>query len=212
MNCPTSAQLIDYLRGQLPAIEKDTIQLHLSAGCQRCQEERAWLAESLQLARTDQSFEFSEANIRQAVNLFKSQMTVPQASLGQLLGRLIFDSFRAQPLTATRGDLTMERSVSGRQMLYKAEGYDVDLRFERGDHSETDTLIGQILSEQSSTLSSSFTVRLICDREETASTTTNASGMFRFAYLPTGTYDLLIRVPEGEIQIRQISSGQNLES
>lgn len=209
MNCPSLDQLIDYLRGQLSSSEKNVVQTHLATGCQHCDAEFAWLTETLQLTRSDDSFDFSEDHLRWAVNLFKSQTAARETSIQRWLGRLIFDSFRAQPLAATRSDLMTERTVSGRQMLYKADAWDVDLRFEREGNTDTETLIGQVLSEQNLSAPAAFTVRLMQGNEETASTFTNASGMFRFTHLSTGSYDLLIRVPEGEIQISEISSGQS---
>src|SRR5262249_29974566 len=94
---------------------------------------------------------------------------------------------------------------TGRESLYRAAGYDIDLKFVLLDDNNKERLIGQILSEQETgTEPTQFKVQLL--RHGSVVDTTNAddTGEFMFAQLISGTYDLKVFVRDGEINIERV--------
>lgn len=199
MNCLSLSSLLDYLRGHLAAAERAAVSEHLDAGCPHCLENLRWLEEVQQLTAQDDSIEFPEPVIARVVARFKRQARQP---LRQIFAQLIFDSLFPQQFAPVRADLAGEAAPVSRQALYHAEGYDIDLRFERTGEAEGEDLIGQILSGHTDRAQlDGLTVQLLCDDAEASSTRTNARGIFRFTRLPSGACALKIHVPEGEISI-----------
>ncbi|HWQ31551.1 MAG TPA: zf-HC2 domain-containing protein [Blastocatellia bacterium] len=202
MNCLSLASLLDYLHGHLSEAERADIAAHLAAGCPHCLENQRWLEEIQRLTAQDDSIEFPEPVIASIVAGFKRQARQP---LRQLIAQLIFDSLFPQQLAPVRADLAGEAAPVSRQALYRAEGYDIDLRFERTGEADGEDLIGQILAGHTDRAElDGLTVQLLCDNSEASSTRTNARGIFRFTRLPAGACDLKIHVPEGEISIPQL--------
>jgi hypothetical protein len=101
----------------------------------------------MQVASQDKSFEFAPEVIDRAVSWFKEQTVQEDRPLGQILARLIFDSLMPSQLAPVRSGLLESIAPAGRQVLYNAGEYDVDLRFERGEDTNDEDLIGQILPE-----------------------------------------------------------------
>jgi hypothetical protein len=202
MHCLSLSSLLDYLRGHLSEAERAAVSEHLAAGCPHCLENQRWLEEVQQLTAQDDSIEFPEPVIASVVARFRRQARSP---LRQIVAQLIFDSLFPQQLAPVRADLAGEAAPVGRQALYRAEGYDIDLRFERTGEADSEDLIGQILAGQTDRAQlDGLMVQLLCDDAEAAATRTNARGIFRFTRLPAGACDLKIHVPEGEISIPQL--------
>ncbi len=209
MKCPTLDELFDSLNGQLPSHIRTEVDSHLEAGCIDCQEQRDLLMTSLQTASEDKSFEFAPETISRAVNYFKAQTVEEKRPLGQILARLIFDSLMPSQLAPVRAGLLESIAPAGRQVLYNAGNYDVDLRFERGEDTNDEDLIGQILPGNS--LPSDIdgvAVRLLQGEIEVAHAHANKRGVFIFLRIASGIYELRIRVPDGEITINRVATAQ----
>jgi hypothetical protein len=207
MECPSLSNLLDCLQGQLPADERPALLAHLSSGCPGCRENQRWLEEVLQLTSEDKSFEYSEKSIQQVVFYFNAQYAKSSPSVPQFIARLIFDSFAPNQLMDVRSNLTGTLWVSGRQMLFHAAGYDIDLRFEEAEDSDDEELIGQILSEkQEPSELARLSVYLIKGEAEIDNVKTDERGIFKFARVFAGVYNLKIQVPEGEIYIFEVAT------
>jgi len=207
MKCPSLIKLLDCLQGRLPADDRSAVLAHLSSGCPGCRENHGWLEEVLRLASEDKSFEYPEETIQQVVSYFKTRPAASSPSLRQFFARLIFDSFTPFQMADVRSDLASSPAVAGRQMLFQAEGYDIDLRFEQADDSADEELIGQVLSgKQSPAGLDLLSAHLLKDEAEIDYVKTDARGIFKFARVPAGVYNLKIQVPEGEINICEIAT------
>jgi len=210
MNCPSLISLLDFLQGQLPADERSAVLAHLSSGCPSCRDNQRWLEEVLRLVFEDKSFEYSEETIQQVVSNFKARSATSSPTAPQFFARLIFDSFTSNQLVDVRSDLAGTLWVSGRQMLFHAAGYDIDLRFEQAEDSDDEELIGQILSEKQ--LPAGFgrlSAHLIKGEAEIDNVKTDERGIFKFARVPAGVYNLKIQVPEGEINILEVATAHS---
>ncbi len=209
MKCPTLDELFDSLNGHLPSHLRAEVDSHLEAGCLDCREQKEMLTTTVQIASEDKSFEFEPETISRAVSYFKEQTAEEDRPLGQILARLIFDSLMPSQLAPVRSGLLEAIAPAGRQVLYNAGGYDVDLRFERGEDTNDEDLIGQILpGNRLPSDIDGVAVRLLQDEIEVAHAHANKRGVFIFLRIASGIYELRIRVPDGEITINRVATAQ----
>jgi hypothetical protein len=210
-NCPSLNSLVEFLNDRMTPQERKHVEAHLATGCRRCEEERVWLAEILELTSSDLSFEFPEHIIGRVIDQFKSTRPAKPSLIERLQGHLVFDSFQMQPLMGLRDSLTAEQTPSERQVLYNADGYDVDLRFEVIEASDAgvfENVIGQILSQESPGAGTIFRVSLLQGTREVASADTNEQGIFRFTRILSGVYAMKVVVPEGEVYIDEVATAR----
>ncbi|MGH9844441.1 MAG: hypothetical protein ACREEM_37445 [Blastocatellia bacterium] len=209
MKCPSINNLLDYVRGRLAANERDLILGHLSTGCTGCQESQRWSEEVLRLTSEDKLFQVSEETIQVLVARFNSQSTAASPSLTQFFAQLIFDSLVPRQLADVRADPAAGAGFAGRQMLFQAAGYDIDLRVEQVQDSGVGEMIGQILSrKQRPAEGVHLFAQLLRGDVEIDRAEADARGIFKFSRVPSGVYNLKIQVPEGEINIREVASAR----
>lgn len=207
MKCPSLINLLDCSQGRLPTEERAAVLAHLSSGCPDCREDQGWLAEALSLAFEDKSFEYPEETLQHVVSFFGARQEAPAPSLRQFFARLIFDNFTPYQMADVRSGWAGGPAVAGRQMLFNAEGYDIDLRFEQVEGSADAELIGQILSEKRTPMElDQRAARLLKGEAEIDYVKIDARGIFKFAPVPAGVYHLKIQVPEGEINIGEVAT------
>lgn len=210
MGCPNLNILADYTRGLLAEAEHDVISSHLISGCQPCQEQHTWLSEVARLTAQDSSFEYPEWVIKRVVAEFEAQQVSITSKARQFFAQLIFDSLNPNQLVGVRSGAGGMGQSTGRQTLYQAEGYDIDLRFEQIHDTNIEELIGQVLPKQANGLElAGNNVWLIKNNCTIGKSRTNTRGIFRFMGIVSGTYDLKISTPEGEINIQQLTTAGN---
>lgn len=212
MNCPTLLSLLEFTRHQLSQVETAEISAHLSTGCSHCRENQQWLTDVVRLKVEDQSFDAPEDLVHWLVAQFRVQaasFASQPSKLRRLLASLVFDNLTAERLVGVRSELAGVEIAGPRRLLYHVEGYDIDLRFERAKGAAPEELVGQVLPEQKlAPPIQGFTIRLLKDELEIASSQTDANGMFVFAQVPTGAFDLKIETSDEEIFINQVSAGR----
>lgn len=211
MKCPPLNNLLDHARKLLAETESATIETHLQSGCRSCEENLLWLKDTSQLAAQDRSFEFPEDTIKGLVAWFKAQPAHERPSVKKLIANLIFDSLATQQVAFVRTEIVTGQQAGGRQMLFQAEGYDIDLRFEGVEDKPTEDLIGQVLPQSdSASVLAGATVQLWQDEKPRLSTEANDQGVFRFAQIPSGIYDLKIQVADDEINIVRVATARTV--
>lgn len=211
MDCPPLDALLDYSRQVLVPAESVQIAGHLQAGCRACWGNVGWLGEVVELTARDRSFDFSEDLIQGMVAWFKAQPVPSVPTLRKLVAQLIFDSLLPQQAAPVRGEAESSyvSPATGRQMLFQAEGYDVDLRFEAIEDETNEDLIGQVLPQnQTQSLLAGVIVELWQAEQTPRKMVTDQYGLFRFANIPSGVYDLKIQVVEGEISLHQVATAR----
>ena len=210
MGCPSLNELLDFAQERLAPLEREAVQTHLATGCPLCRKEQGWLTEVLRLTAEDRSFDFSEDVIGRVVAWMHPKASAPaaaeQSPLRRFVAQLLFDSLMPRQFADVRSG-SAATDAAGRQMLYHAAGYDIDLRFELTEDGAAEELIGQILpGEPSMTAPVEFTVRLLRDQLETGRVQADARGIFRFTQIPSGVYDLKIEAHGVEIEIPHAGS------
>lgn len=207
MGCPDLNTLADFAQGLLPEAARHEIASHLTSGCQPCQSNQTWLTTVSDLTATDQSFDFPEWVIRRIVNQFETNSVTALSQLRQFVAQLVFDSFALNSLAEVRSE--SGGMANGRQVLYQAEGYDIDLRFEQADDADAEALIGQILSQQpQGTGLAPYSIQLLQGGQAINQTVSNMRGIFKLVHIASGVYDLKISVPEGEINISPLATAR----
>lgn len=210
MKCPSLDHLTDYLRGLVVGTERAQIQQHLTTGCSSCLHNQQWLLEVKRIAPLDDSFEFPEALTAHIISWMPAKPA--RTPLRTLIAQLLFDSFAPPALAGARATTMTNPSpdaFAGRQLLYQVEGFDVDLRIEKADNAKSFELMGQVLQQDAAVADlSGRMVHLWLDENRPVTTSTDGEGMFRFSQLPPEIYELRIVLPEGIIEIPEVSVGE----
>ena len=117
--------LIDLSEGRLSAEQQAPLRAHV-AGCARCVADLAWLDRTITAMRTDDAEDAPSHVVARAVRAFRpTDSASPPDAWRRVIAALLFDS-RQQPLA--QGVRAGGGEAATRQLLYNAEGYDLDLR------------------------------------------------------------------------------------
>lgn len=191
------AKLADLAEGHLSATEQESSRAHLAA-CRRCAEKVANLKSVVGLMRTDAGEDAPPALVSRAVNLFRSRAAAARAlkepSLVQrIIAALSFDSLQMSPAYGVRSG----QVAAARQLLYSAGEYDVDLRVTQS--GETWSVSGQVLGQECA----GGQLELIGE-VRVAGAELNEQCEFTISSIPTGSYQLRLRLQGLEIEIPQL--------
>lgn len=204
MRCFRSDEIFIVIRGRATESLRADFSSHLATGCPSCNKEYQWLSELVRVKSLDLSFDVPEDLIQWSVAQFKVTAASFAIGLRQFLAELIFDTLTSPALSPVRSDPPGGQQASPRQMLFRAEGYHIDLRFERTAEEDPGEIVGQIMAEQRS--ATPYCIRLVKDEIEIGQAVSDATGMFLFTPAPAGKFDLKVEVPEGVISIQRIQN------
>jgi hypothetical protein len=187
-------RLVDLVEGRLPSDAQEQVRVHVAA-CPRCAEQVAWLERVIGLMRTDDAEEPPPPVIAGALDLFRSRGAPEAPGLRQRLkAALRFDSARAPLAPGLRSEAPGER-----QLLFNAEGFDMDLRIRpAGGLWE---LAGQVLGSESG-----GQVELQ-GPAGTNQTDLNDMCEFRLPPVPPGSYTLTLRLATVDVEIIDLEVG-----
>jgi hypothetical protein len=206
-DCLTLSLLLKYQQGQETSSQHVMVYAHLATGCRICHENQRWLDLVINAAASDRSFDFSEETLAAIITKFKKQYAARQQPIRQYFAELIFERLLTPQFADTR---PQSEEVSGRRALYHAAGYDIDLRFVL-DKNNGERMIGQVRPDHWDTPDlPTFKVELLQDGSVVSAMNTNGRGRFIFAQLISGTYDLKVSVPEGEINLERVPTARSL--
>src|SRR5882672_8671039 len=164
-------QWVDFARGLGTDETSRAMEVHLAAGCSRCNRVVKLLRGIVVTAKADSSYEPPERAIRYARALY-SLHRPETASLPRLIGRLILDTGLA-PLPA--GMRAQGRST--RHLLYEAGDYYLDVQVQKEPGSATVGFVGQLTDRSSPTTSTAnLPIWLVEGESLVASTVSNPLG------------------------------------
>jgi hypothetical protein len=196
MRHPTVETLIAHIEGD-PASSRGTgIENHLKT-CDACRRKTAEFRDLLGLLEADRADEPPAESLDWALDLFQPVRGFGEGSRGPLgrIARRVFDSLEhAAPAGVRAG-----AGALARQLLYRTEGVDIDLRIEPTDEEHI-SLVGQVLSD-SPTAIQARSVVLASSTGASYDTLTNPVGEFSFDSVPKNTYHLLVDLPDGEVTL-----------
>ena len=199
MNCPAFEHLLDYHDCRLASTAAETVAAHFAAGCGKCEADQVWYQQVKLIAASDDSVEPPPWILKRAIRIFDARGN--RASVArratQLVASLLFDSLQRFVPVGARST-----GVEGRQLLYQAENYSIDLQVALLDQSHAE-LTGQILREGELRFESvtGLQLELIHDGGTILSTVTNDRGEFRVEAVNFGSYDLRLDASDASITI-----------
>jgi len=202
---PTFETLLDFVEGRLPATAHQQVTEHLSSPCPACQAELEAVRHMLRLFKEEQLAEPPPTLIRRALHLFRRFHARPAPDRRpRLIARLLFDSRLVPGAVGVRGMGHEQRQ----QMLFGAEGLDIDLQISREADQHTHCLLGQVLTTPDD-LSQvrDCLVRLTQADQVAATTTTDELGTFTLQALAPGHYELWLDLPQTEVWIPDLTIG-----
>ena len=202
MEHPTIETLINFAENQLPESEQALVKEHLSGSCQQCSAFLIRMRRLLDAAKNEGVFTPPDAELRKAIAAFKKRGSARQETRKPILASLFFDSRTRPSLAAVRG------AQSGRQVLFKAGQYDIDLQIVP-EHGDT-RLVGQVLgSDQLEEGLSVFVSLNDQNGEVIQGAESDRHGQFAFRKLQPGRYDLVFDLQDQEVAIKSLELGDD---
>jgi len=182
----TTEEWIDFVNQMTPHKKQETMRKHLGSGCKGCEERFA-------LWRKVRSTAASEANYQppaDAVRFVKAAYA--PASIGgqeeeaKSLVEVLFDSFLQPAVAGARS-----RATGARQMLYRADSFQIDLQIEPKPGSNHVVVTGQMMDVSTPEIvSRGVQIKLSNFRENVIHTVTNEFGEFRCEMDNSGDLEL----------------------
>ncbi len=198
---PTFETLLDFVENRLPKAMGDQVTAHLALPCAVCQGEIEGLRDILQLLRNERLSEPPSAVVQRALRLFRRFYERSAADeRPHLIARLLFDDLLVPVAAAVRG------IGNERQLLYGAEGFDIDLQITDESNRGSLRLLGQVMSlnDDLSQVQGGL-VQLTREDDVTASATADELGTFTFQALAPGDYELWLDLPRAKIWIPHLT-------
>jgi len=171
----TTEEWIDFVNDAVAKTKRPEMESHLKDGCPRCQKAVSLWQKVRQTAKSAADCQPPENAVRIAKAGFTSTRQYGKRAKVPGLVEVLFDSF-LQPLAAGA-----RSSASGiRQMLYRAEPYQVDLHIEAKPGANKIVVTGQLLDLRNPNLPGRDVPVIISNlRGHVVQTTTNEFGEFR---------------------------------
>src|SRR5580704_1291403 len=177
---------IDFVNLVAPEKQNETMKEHLSVSCQRCLETVALWQKVRNLATVEASYKLLEADVRIARTAFAPVVRVgPPKETGRFV-ELLFDSC----VESTRGGVRSS-GPGTRQVLYRAEPYQIDIQIEEKPEGNRLIVTGQLLDVSfPGIVGSDVKITLSNYRGNVIHTITNQLGEFRAEIENSGDLEL----------------------
>jgi anti-sigma factor RsiW len=186
-------RLVDLVEGRLSPAEQDQALDHLAA-CARCAAEKTWLEQVIGLMRSDTSEDAPPAVITRARRLFQSRTAPTPTERRRISALLQFDSLQRPLALGVRSG-----QPAARQLLLKAENFDLDVRITpiRAAWQVSGQILGLETSGQVELQSETTTVRAEL----------NNLGEFTLPPVPAGSYNFLLRLADLDVDLPTLYIG-----
>lgn len=131
---------IDFVNRTISTARQDKMQKHLATGCKQCKETVTLWQKVSKSAASEASYQPPAGAVRLAKAAFVSSALVPARKKSHGLVEVLFDSFRQPALAGARSV-----AVGSRQMLYRADPYQLDIQIEPKPGGNRILITGQLL-------------------------------------------------------------------
>lgn len=136
----STEEWVDFVNQIVTAGQKEAMQKHLATGCNRCSETVSLWQKVSKTAATEASYQPSADAVRLAKAAFATAGMKPAKQKSSGFIEVLFDSFRQPALAGARSVV-----VGTRQMLYRADPYQIDIQIEPKPGSNRLVITGQLL-------------------------------------------------------------------
>jgi hypothetical protein len=136
----STEEWVDYVNQVIASNEREVMQNHLATGCKRCTETVSLWQKVSKTASVEASYQPSADTVRMAKAAFATAGMAHAKQQSQGLIEVLFDSF-LQPAVAGARSVV----IGTRQMLYRADPYQIDIQIEPKPGSNRLVITGQLL-------------------------------------------------------------------
>jgi hypothetical protein len=185
----STEEWVDFVNHIVTTGQKEAMQKHLATGCKRCMETVSLWQKVSKTASAEASYQPSIDAVRLAKAAFATAgMAQTSKESKQGLIEVLFDSF-LQPAVAGARSVV----IGTRQMLYRADPYQIDIQIEPKPGSNRLVITGQLLDLSSpSVLGRDIQVTLSNHRGHSVIAATNQFGEFSGEVENSGDLELSI--------------------
>jgi hypothetical protein len=181
----TTKEWIDFVNRVDSPKQQEAMKEHLSTGCKRCMETVALWQKVHNTAAAEASYQPSPADVRIAKAAFTAVGRATQLQEKSGFIEVLFDSFLQPMLAGARSG-----GLGTRQMLYRADPYQIDIQIEAKLEGNRLMVTGQLLDISSPGIGRDVKITLSNHRGNVIHTTTNQFGEFRGEIENTGDLEL----------------------
>jgi hypothetical protein len=136
----SSEEWVDFVNQIVAAGQQKAMQKHLATGCKRCKETVSLWHKVSKTAAAEASYQPSGDTVRLAKAAFAASGKAQAKKESQGLIEVLFDSFLQPALAGARSVV-----IGTRQMLYRADPYQIDIQIEPKPGSNRLVITGQLL-------------------------------------------------------------------
>jgi len=192
----TTEEWIDFVNQMTPHKKQEAMREHLESGCKGCVEKLELWQKVRSTAATEANYQPPANSVRVVKAAFASAGMGRHERKAKSLVEVLFDSF-SQPAVAGARSI----ATGTRQILYRADSYQIDLQIESKPGSNLLIITGQMMDVSTPEfVSRGVQVKLSNNRESPIHALTNEFGEFRCEIDNSG--DLELSVPgRGEAPI-----------
>jgi hypothetical protein len=182
----TTENWIDFVNQVNSPKQQEAMKKHLGAGCKRCTETVALWQKVHNTAAVEASYQPPTADVRIAKAAFAAGSRTAQRKEKSSLVEVLFDSF-LQPMLAGARSI----GLGTRQMLYRADPYQIDVQIEAKPEGNRLMVTGQLLDVSSpGVVGRDVKITLSNHSGNVMHTVTNQFGEFRGEIENTGDLEL----------------------
>jgi hypothetical protein len=183
----TTEQWIDFVNEVVSPDAKRDMQKHLAQGCEACDRELSVWQKVLNAAKAEGGYEPPAEALRMAKAVFASSILTSRRKEACTWANVVFDSFLQPAVEGARS-----AAAGSRQMLYRADPYQIDVQIEMGADRRTLVITGQVLDLRQPGLSGRGVLVVVSNlRGQVVRTTTNQFGEFRSEIPDSGNLELV---------------------
>jgi hypothetical protein len=192
----STEQWIDFVNGTRAQAAQREMQKHLDSGCETCSKAVATWRKVQSSAGNESKFVPPADTVRVAKAAYGSAGFDAKPGLVEVVAQLVFDSFETPATAGTRS-----AALQGRQMLFAASTYQIDLSIEVKPDQTRLSVTGQLTDTADQTsVGEGIIVTLSNRRGQTIQTMTNSFGEFQGEIENRGDLELTL-LARGEKRI-----------
>src|SRR5712664_3701901 len=182
----TTEEWINFVNRVTSQKQQEAMQKHLGTGCKRCMDTVSLWQRVRNTAALEASYQPPAADVRIAKAAFAALGRATQLEEKTGLVEVLFDSFLQPMLAGARSS-----SLGTRQMLYRADPYQIDIQIEAKPEGNRLMVTGQFLDVSSpGIVGRDVQITLSNHRGNVMHTVTNQFGEFRGELENTGDLEL----------------------
>jgi hypothetical protein len=182
----TTEEWINFVNRVTSQKQQEAMQKHLGTGCKRCMDTVSLWQRVRNTAALEASYQPPAADVRIAKAAFAAAGRAAQRSEKIGFVEVLFDSFRQRMLAGARSG-----GLGTRQMLYRADPYQIDIQIEAKREGNRLMVTGQFLDVRSpGAVGRDVKIMLSNHRDDVIHTITNQFGEFRGEIENTGDLEL----------------------